>query len=103
MSATIHSVNSVLESALFGAFLDSLIWVVAFLPVAYVSARFLSADAAHARRLVNSPRLMGWLFFFCCFEILLHALKIPIFLKIAVIILAIIAFPIVFLLEMWAT
>lgn len=101
MSEIISNINAFLESPLFDTILNLLILAIALVPALYVVAKFLFGDVASARRLLMSPRLMGWLFFFCGFELLLHIVKIPILLKLVVIILAIVALPFVLFLEIF--
>lgn len=73
----------------------SSIALIAFFPVIFISVKFVFGDTEDAQRLLKSPRLLGWLFFFCCFEIFLHLLKIPLIVKLIIIIVGVIFLPLV--------
>ena len=90
LSQSFSYVGSALESPVVNTVLDSLILVVAAIPVAFLCAAFLFGEARRAQELLRSPALRGWLIFFCAFEIFLHAFKMPIFLKIAVLVIAVV-------------
>jgi hypothetical protein len=97
-----HTWNSIISSRgskSFDTALDSIILILAFLPALYLYSRFLFGDASRARELARSPRLMGWLIFFCGFEVLLHLIKVPIIWKIVVALTAFVIFPLLFFLE----
>ena|SRR5262245_29584671 len=89
------AINAFLESSLVETIVDSLILVIALVPALYLSSKFLFGDAAHARRLVGSPVVMGRLFFLCSFEIFLLLMKVPILLKIVAVVIGIIALPLI--------
>jgi hypothetical protein len=87
-SQSVSYAGSMLDSPVVNTVLDSLILVLAVIPVAYVCAIFLFGEARRAQELLRSPALRGWLIFFCIFEVLLYAFKVPIVLKIAVLLIA---------------
>jgi hypothetical protein len=91
------SVMSAPDSNSFVSTVDSVILVCAVLPAFYLYSKFLFGDVSRARQLAKSPRVLGWLFFFCALEILLHLMKAPIVWKVVVVVIAIVAFPFVVL------
>lgn len=100
ITSTWNYLISLADSKAFVSTLDSTILVFAFLPALYVYSIFLFGDVSRARQLARSPRLLGWLIFFCGFEILLHLVKVPIIWKVVVVLAAVVIFPLVFVLQL---
>ena len=92
----IEAINAYLESPPAGAVLDTLIFVFAFVPAVYVARKLLVGEINEGQRALASPHLLGWLLFFCGFEIVLHLMKVPIIVKVIAVLLAAIAFVFLF-------
>jgi|SRR5215813_3362862 len=94
-----EAINAYLESPAMNAVLDTIIFVFAFVPAVFVAKKLLVGEVSEGQRALASPRLLGWLFFFCGLEIVLHLMKVPIIIKVIAVFLAAIAFVVLFVMN----